>query len=241
MRSIRLSTGPKRLFVAMFVVAMLVFLPMRLVLGWVGLGEQGLTARRVTGVVWTGGLREARFGEVALGDLHASLGVLPLITGRARVDLSGFDGAGQPALTGAITISRHSFGLDDANASISVGAAFGPLPVTSLALEDVSVRFVDGQCDSAQGRVRATLTGDYGGIPIPTALAGAARCDGGAVLLPLTSAAAGEGIDMRIFADGRYRTELVIQVQDPQLGQGIEAAGFARTDRGYALAIEGRF
>ena len=49
MRRIRLKTGPNALFLAMFVVALIVFLPLRLALGWFGLAEQGLTARSVSG------------------------------------------------------------------------------------------------------------------------------------------------------------------------------------------------
>ena len=63
MRRIRLTTGPAALFGAMLLVALIVFLPMRLVLGWVGLGDEGLVARAVTGTIWGAALNEARFGE----------------------------------------------------------------------------------------------------------------------------------------------------------------------------------
>ena len=93
MRRIRLTTGPGALFLAFFVAALIAFLPLRLALGWFGLAEQGMTAREVTGSIWAGELREARFGQVALGDLSAGVSPLPLLVGRARVDL---DGSGVP-------------------------------------------------------------------------------------------------------------------------------------------------
>ena len=84
---IRLATGRRALFLAMFAVAVLVLLPMRLALGWASLDSQGFSAREVTGSVWSGRLVEARFGDVALGDLDASVSPLALLIGRARIAL----------------------------------------------------------------------------------------------------------------------------------------------------------
>lgn len=235
MRRIRLATGPRTLFIAMFAIAMVVFLPMRLALGWFGLGEQGLTARRVTGSVWDGGLREAKFGEVALGDLAAGVRPLPLLIGRGSVTIEG------PALDAVLEVTRHGVGLRDATATLPIGQAFDPVPVTALSLGDVTARFEGDTCEEASGQVRATLSGDVQGVPLPTALTGAARCDNGALLLPLASAAAGEGIVVRVFGDGRYRTELTLVPGDPLVGQRLTGAGFVPGGAGYVLAIEGRF
>ncbi|MDF2494657.1 type II secretion system protein N [Sphingomonas sp.] len=241
MKRIRLKTGPNALFLAMFVVALIVFLPLRLALGWFGLAEQGLTARSVSGSIWSGHLREARFGQIALGDLSAGVSPLPLLLGRARVELDGAAIPPAPRLSGAIAVSRHSFALDDLTASLPVGTAFRPVPVTVLDLEQVSVRFNGDQCDSAEGRVRATLTGDIGGLPVPATLTGNARCDGGALLLPLVSAAGNEGSTIRLWPDGRYRAELTLQPSDPAAAMRLQTAGFVQTDTGMELAIEGRF
>lgn len=241
MRRIRLATGPGALFLAFFVAALVIFLPLRLALGWFGLAEQGMTAREVTGSIWAGGLREARFGQIALGDLSAGVSPLQLLVGRARVDLDGLAAAPAPRLSGAIGISRYSFGLDDVTASLPVGTAFRPVPVTVLDLEDVSVRFRGDVCEQAEGRVRATMAGEIGGLAVPASLTGTARCDGGALLLPLTSAAGGEGSTIRLWPDGRYRADLTLQPSDPAATARLQAAGFIATGAGMQLAIEGRF
>lgn len=241
MRRIRLTTGPGVLFLAFFVAALLAFLPLRLALGWFGLAEQGMTAREVTGSIWAGHLREARFGQIALGDLSAGVSPLPLLVGRARVDLGGTAEPPAPRLSGAIGISRHSFGLDDITATLPVGTAFRPVPVTSLDLQDVSVRFRGEACDVAEGRVRATMTGELGGIAVPATLTGNARCDGGALLLPLVSAAGNEGSTIRLWPDGRYRAELTLQPSDPAAEARLQAVGFVQTQNGMEMAIEGRF
>ncbi|HEU0067174.1 MAG TPA: type II secretion system protein N, partial [Sphingomonas sp.] len=82
-----MKTGPTAIFGAFLLIAMLVFLPLRLVLGMAGVGEEGLTARAVEGSVWMGRLRDARFGDVPLGDLNAHVSPWPLLIGRARVEL----------------------------------------------------------------------------------------------------------------------------------------------------------
>lgn len=243
MRRFRLTIGPGALFLALFVAALIAFLPLRLALGWFGLAGQGMTAREVKGSIWAGELREATFGRIALGDLSAGVSPWRLALGRARVDLEGREDATQavPRLSGAVEISRHVFGLDDLTASLPVGTAFRPVPVTVLDLQDVSVRFRGDSCEEAEGRVRATMSGEIGGLAVPASLNGSARCDGGALLLPLVSAAGNEGSTIRLWPDGRYRAELSLQPPDAAASARLQASGFVQTDRGMELAIEGRF
>lgn len=235
---VRLRTGRTALFLAMLAIALFCYLPLRLVLGWAGLAEQGLTARSVGGTIWRGSIREARLGDVALGDMAAGVSPLPLLLGRARIALASRAAPGAPSLTAVVTVSRHAAGIDDADAAIPVGRALAPLPISAIDLTDVSVRFVDGACDRAEGRVRATLTGSA--LPTPAAMAGPARCDGEALLLPMTGGP-GEGANLRLWQDGRYRTELTLPPGDPANAAKLQAAGFVQDASGWRLAIEGRF
>lgn len=235
---IPLSTGRTALFGTLVIAWLLAVLPLRAVLGWVGLGDAGLTARRVDGSLWSGRLVEARFGELALGDADARLAFWPLFLGNARVEL---DGAGERPLHGAVTISRHGLGIDDMTASLLTGQLFAPLPVTALDLDDTSVRFRDGVCEAADGRVRATLAGEAAGVPLPATLSGPARCEAGALVLPLTSQAGTEAATLRVQGDGRYRAEFALRSPDPATVQRLEAAGFIGGAHGYQLVVEGRF
>jgi len=237
MRRIRLRTGPAALFGAALAVALLVFLPMRLVLGVVGLGEQGFSARSVGGSVWDGRLEDARFGTLPLGSLDASLSPFALLVGRARVHVAGAD----DALRGAIELSRHMRGIDHMSATLPTGGAFAPLPVTALTLDDVTIRFTDTVCATAEGRVRARLVGEAAGIALPTELAGNARCDGAALLLPLASQSGSESIELRVTGDGRYTAALRLTPADPAAAERLAGAGFVAGPGGYRLSIEGRF
>jgi general secretion pathway protein N len=238
MRRIRLRTGPAALFGAIFVVALVLFLPMRLVLGWAGLGDLGLSARQARGSVWLGELSEAHAGGLDLGDLAARLAPLPLAVGRADIDVKG---QGDAPLQGALSLSRHGRGVVDLTAGLTGGAALAPLPVTELDLDDVTARFRDGACDHAEGRVRMTLAGAIGGVALQQTMAGTARCDGNALLLPLASTAGTENLDLRLSADDSYRADLTMRTGDPQLATKLQLAGFRPSANGYLLSLRGRF
>ncbi|RDE05147.1 type II secretion system protein N [Sphingomonas aracearum] len=241
MKRFQLATRRPVLFGAFLVAALLVSLPMRLALDWLGLDASRFAARRVSGAVWLGSLAEAQMGDLPLGDLRARVSPFPLLIGRARVELArrGTDPA-QP-LSGGITITRHSAGLDDVTATLAAGRAFAPLPVTMLDLQAVSARFGDAGCERAEGMVRATLAGDIGGVPLSQALSGAARCEGGALLLPLAGAGGTQSVSVRLWPEGRYRAELTLGASDPAQAQQLAGAGFQQTPAGWRLSAEGRF
>ena len=203
---IRLPMGRTAFFLGAFAFALVALLPLRLAAGWFGFADRGLAARAATGSIWLGGLRDAQIGPVPVGDVSARLNVLPLLIGRARVSL-GREGEANP-FRGAATLSRHSFGIDDATGRLSVGALFAPLPVSALELDDVSFGFANGRCARAEGNVRATLAGQVNGVALPSGASGTVSCAGDAVVLPLVSQTGMERLVLRLYADGRHRADL---------------------------------
>jgi general secretion pathway protein N len=238
---IRLTTGRAALFGALLVVALFVFLPLRLVLGIAGIGDAGLTARAVEGSVWSGTLRDARAGDIALGDLDARLSPWSLLLGRVRLQLDSDVDTPTRAIHGAVGVSRNGARADDVDATVAPGRLLAPLPVTGLAVEALSVRFQDGTCMAAEGRVRATLSGDIAGVALPSVLSGSIRCEGRSLLVPLSSQAGAERVDLRLEASGRYRATVTLQPGDPAAIARLTALGFVQGAGGYALSVEGRF
>jgi general secretion pathway protein N len=236
---VRLPLGRTLFFVCAFLFALVALLPLRLTLDWLALDERGFAAREAKGSIWLGGLSEAQFGTVALGDVQASLRTLPLLIGRARVDLDREEGPER--FEGGLTVSRHGFGIEDMTGAIDIGSAFAPLPIASLDLGDVSARFVDGQCAAAEGSVRAGVAGDVAGLSLPGGLNGNARCDQGALLLPLVSQTGMEALNIRLFESGRYELELAVKPVDDTMRDRLIAAGFLLTANGYALRASGTF
>jgi len=224
-------------FLAAFAFALVALIPLRVAAGWFGSG--GLAAREANGSIWLGVLKEAQLGPVALGDVSARLNVLPLLIGRARLSLSRDEAQG--AFEGALSVSRHSFALEDLTGQIRTGTLFAPVPVGALDLDDVSVQFANGLCESADGRVRASVSGEMGGITLPGGLGGDVRCAEGTLLVPLASQGGMGQLNLAIRADGTYRIDLVIRQTDPSLAPRLTAAGFQLTGAGYTRRIEGHF
>lgn len=200
----RLPLGRAVLFLAALAFALVALLPLRVAAGWFDLGGRGLSAREASGSLWSGALMEARFGPVPLGDLRARLELLPLLLGRARLDLSREEAQGR--LDGSVTVSRNGFGIEDVTGQIRLGALFAPSPLATLDLADVSARFENGLCESAEGQVRAGLGGELAAA----GLAGVARCAEGALLLPLAGQSGAERLDLRIHADGRWQIDAAL-------------------------------
>jgi general secretion pathway protein N len=203
---LRLRWWREIFFVCALLFSLAALLPLRFALGWLGYADKGLSAREATGSVWLGALTEARFGTVALGDVATRLRFLPLLIGRARLDLQQAD----DGLRGGVTVSRHGFGIDDATGRIEADA-LGDLPPPTLDLADLSVRFTDGMCVHAEGLVKARFAGELVGVSLTAGFSGEARCDGPAVLLPLVSQSGGDRLDVRLFADGRYTIDAALR------------------------------
>jgi general secretion pathway protein N len=236
---IRLEMKRIVLFLALLAFALVALLPLRIVAGWYALEGRGLAAREASGSLWLGALKEARFGAVPLGDLRARLNILPLFLGRARLSLSR--DAAEDRFDGAVTVSRHAFGVDDVTGQLRTGALFVPIPIASLDLDGVTAHFDGGQCSHAEGEVRAMLAGDTAGLILPSGLRGSARCADGALLLPLASQTGMEQLNLRIMADGRWRIDLSVRPTDPAAMTPLAAAGFVPSGGALVRRVEGSF
>ena len=234
---VRLPLKRTVFFLAAFAFSLVALIPLSFAVGWFGVS--GLAAREATGSIWLGMLREAQLGPVPLGDVRARLNMLPLLLGRARLSLSreGPDGR----FEGALSVSRHSFGIEDMTGSFRTGALFAPVPISAFDVDNVTVHFDNGQCESAEGRVRATASGELAGLPVPAGLAGNLRCAEGALLVPLASQSGAGQVNLSIRADGSYRLDLVLRQSDPTLVPRLAAAGFQPSPEGYSRRIEGHF
>ncbi len=195
------------LFAAMLVVALIVFLPMRLALGATGLADEGLSARGSAapsgrqhdrGAVWRRGAGRPARVAVAAGAAGR----------RAKLAFEGAGVDGRP-IAGSASISRHAMGIDGVTASLPAATLFAPLPVTTLALEDVTVRFRDGCVRKRRAGCARPWWGRRRPALAPTMM-GTARCEAGALLLPMTGQGGTEAVNLRIRPDGRYTADLVL-------------------------------
>lgn len=242
---IRLPLGRALFFGCAVLFALVALLPLRLAADWLGLSDTGVAARGAAGSIWAGALQGAQYRDIQLGDLVTELNGAPLLLGRARIELRRGDGvldrAARPdRFEAAVTVSRNSYALGDATARVALGPEFAPLPITAIDLSEVSARYVGGQCASAQGAVTIETSGSIAGVPLPPSMTGNARCEGGALVLPLAGASGLEQLTLRFPGGGGYRATISVRPTDPILQQRLAGAGFAVAVGVYSLSIDGR-
>jgi general secretion pathway protein N len=228
-----LPLGRRLYLLVAFLLLLAAMLPLRVALDQLGFDERGLSARAVTGSLWSGRLTEARARGVALGDLDAGLALLPLLIGEARVDLRG------AAWRGTAIQSSDRAGVVGLTGRLGPEIVPPSLPIGSLEFTDVAAHFRDGVCAKAAGSIRVEPRADAAALAHLGPLHGNLRCDGEALLAPLVSGTSRERVDLRLFGDGRYRLSLIVQAADPATAAALSAAGFIATAEGLTLTSEG--
>jgi len=220
-------------FAVIFVVALIALIPMRVAIAALGIQDRGFAARTAEGEMWYGSFRDARLGDVALGDLRAAVDPLALLVGRANVAMGGSAGSGW------ITVASGSLGVGRMTVRLPTGKQFAPLPLEAIALEDATIRFERGRCVKAEGRVRATFSGDIAGLSLAQGLSGTPRCEAGQLVLPMISQSAMERVTLRIAASGAFSGEFVVKPGDPAIAARLASAGFVPAQGGHVMRLAG--
>lgn len=219
----------------LLLVAALMFMPLRAVIG-----GDGITARKVDGVIWDGSIRDLRVGQVPVGDVNARLHFLPLLLGRAKISLSRGDAPFAPGISGSVTRRLGGVSVDGVTATLPVGALFAPLPAENIELQDFSARFIAGRCADAGGNVRLTLGSSLPGLELSNGLLAKPRCDRGQLLVPLLSQSAMEHVDIRISGDGNYTATFFLEGDRAGQAGALGFTGFRAVAGGYRMVRKGR-
>lgn len=222
------------LFVAVLIVVLVLTVPLGLALRWAGADRAGFAARAVSGDIWTGSLTQAQLGPVVIGSARTGLKALPLLLGTVEV------GADTEVGYGFARRSGSTGGIRKVTAKLPVATLLAPLPVDTLELAEATIAFRGDRCERAEGRVRATFQGDVAGLSLAQGMSGVARCEGGALVLPLVSQSAMERLTVRLEADGRWSALLAVQARDPALVARLAGAGFRSEGPNAVLRLSGR-
>ena len=213
-------------------------LPMRLALGMAGAGEAGLSARAVTGSIWSGQLVDARWRGARLGTLGAGLAPLTLLGGEARLNIAR-DDVLLGKLDGAL-ILNGARGVADLNGTVSIGASLAGVPLDAIRLEGVAARFDDaGRCAAAAGRVQLRVA--LPGLDLANGLSGPLACRAGRAEAVLASQSGMERLTLAVDGAGQYRARLAVRGNgDPAVAGLLRAAGFLPAGEELVLLHEGR-
>jgi len=222
--------------VAAVAAATILFMPLRMFVA----GE-GVTARKVDGIIWDGSIRDLRLGKLPVGDVNARLLFSSLFMGRAEILLSRGNTQFVPGITGSVSRGISGVSVNNLSATLPVGALFAPFPAENIQFEGFSARFAAGKCMDAGGQVRMTLSDIMSGLNLQNGMLGQPRCDGAELLLPLVSQSAMERADIRLSADGSYTVAIMLNADRGDQAATLNVAGFRPVDGGYRLVQKGRF
>lgn len=226
-------------FTAALLVSMLALLPLRSALGLADLAAAGISARDVSGPVWSGHLHDARFRGNSLGDVDVGLKPLPLLLGRQHVRLA--------SPTWRVTLLRGGRGgIEHASGSFTPGG----LPTIHgasllLQFDDASLVFTGGRCAMATGGVRVDAGfGEMASADLrPIQLQGSLQCTDGDGVLALASmpvpGAPQVAATMTIAADGNYQLQTRAHTDDAATALALQVAGFQQTPTGLVRVDSG--
>ncbi|MBV6866130.1 MULTISPECIES: type II secretion system protein N [Xanthomonas] len=217
------------LLVSMVGVALLAFVPLRLVLPREGLPFSVLD---VEGPIWAGTLRQVQWQGIAFGDVAVRPRLWPLVRGERQVQL-------QSTQLHLRLVDGAQRGIRNARGQLLVRQPGGVALIDlALQLQQVDLLFDATGCVQAHGRVSlqvlASGAGELPGLP-PLRLSGQPACvDHTAVLTLLPDTALPAGVQaeaqLQLWPDGRWQLQSRVDpAQDAVLGVGLQLLGFAAT------------
>lgn len=214
--------------------------PLRFALTLAGADDAGLAARGVTGSIWAGRIHDATWHGAALGTIDAGLAPATLLRGEVRLRFKR-DDVLRGKLAGAALLSGDR-GIDDVSGSVSLGASLAGVPLDTLRLTDVAVRFDDaGRCVAASGTAQLSLALPVPGLGLANGVSGPVRCREGRARAELASQSGMEQLFVDVGGDGVWKARLAIRAgSDPALAVLLRAAGFLPADGALVLMRQGR-
>ncbi|MEP3226904.1 MAG: type II secretion system protein N [Parasphingorhabdus sp.] len=222
------------------IILALVFMPLKLAISLSGLNDSRFSARDISGSIWNGHMEQVQVGPFALGDVDAGLQLAPLFGGKIKMDLERPAKNRDDGLTATIGKQGQNLLVENATTKLNVGETLAPLPASIIALDNVSVAFSNGRCQSASGKVRLSLDANIPGLDLKQGLLGNAQCDDGVLVLPLISGSGMEELTMKLEANGFYTARLLLNRKAQAWTLILPTLGFQKVPSGYAIKIAGQ-
>lgn len=222
------------------IILALIFMPLKLAVNMAGIENSKFSAREISGSIWSGRIEQAQLGPLALGDLDAGVQFFPLLTGKVKMDLERPANPGDTGLVATIGKQGSALLVENATTNLSVGQTLAPLPASNIALDNVSVAFAGGRCQSASGRVRLSLDANIPGLDLKQGLLGNAVCEDGVLVLPLVSGSGMEELTMKLEGNGFYTARLFLNGNERAWTMLLPTLGFQKVPSGYAIKVAGQ-
>ena len=224
-----------------FLFCLIALFPLRFALEMADPEGRGFAARGVEGTVWSGRIGDFNAGPLPLGTVRAGVRVLPLLLGRGEFWLQRPDAAGVSGFSATGAAGEGWVRLRDMNGSVPLGDSLGALPASSVSFTDFHYSARDGRCQDAGGTVSLTLSALSSLMPGEMVLGGKARCERGALLVPMTGPTGMERLSLRLQADGEWTADLLLTGLPPEVATPLLEQGFSGRDGGLGLRATGKF
>ncbi|WP_164844063.1 type II secretion system protein N [Croceicoccus ponticola] len=234
----RLARRTKLALLLLVFIALGALFPLRLALGAAN-AAGSLTAREVDGTVWSGAAGDLHAGSLPLGSLYVGLRPLPLLLGRAEFALDRPAMPGQ-AQFGAVTRGGDGWSVvKDANGELDVAGLMAPLPVRALTFADFAMEMRGGRCVSASGTLGIVISALGPVLPAETIMAGPARCEDGALFVPMQGPSGTERLNMKLDPDGKWHADLVLTGLPVEVSAPLLDMGFTGRPEGIGVSASG--
>ena len=220
-------------------VTLLAMLPLRLVLGWADPSGRTLKAQAVEGIAWDGLVGEMQMGQLPLGLMEVDLMPLPLLIGRAQFALERPDYPGARPFSARVRGSGGGLSIAGASGELALGGTMAPLPVRTLTMNDFSAQLDGGACVAASGTLGLVVPAMGAMMDAETVLSGEARCEDGALVVPMTGPSGAERVDFRVDPDGRWTATMSMVGLPPEMATPLLEMGFQQRRNGVGLTASG--
>lgn len=219
---------------------LLALFPLRVALGAADLERMGLTARKVSGTIWSGQIGGLALDRQGLGNFNVGVEPLPLLAGRASIRFDRIEDQLQGPLSGTLLSGGASRGVKGLTGRLATASLFAPIPVEALDFDRVNIVFRNGECAQASGNLTALVGTRIGPLDLTRGLSGPISCEGDRVRARLASAGGGEFIQFYLAADGRYRAFMTIRSVAPEIGAALTLFGFEPGPDGFTLTTSNK-
>lgn len=234
----RLTRKTKVALLAIALFVLVVLFPLRLALGAAG-GAGSLSAREVAGTIWSGAAGDLQVGALPLGSAKVGLRPLPLLLGRAEFAI---DRPAMPSQPQFHAVARGGDGwavVKETNGELPVAGMMTPLPVRALTFADFALEMRGGECVAASGTVGLAVTSLGPMLPAETFLSGPARCEDGALVVPMVGPSGTEKLNLTLEPDNTWHADLVLTGLPVEVSAPLLDMGFTGRPGGIGLAASG--
>lgn len=218
--------------IVLALLASIIFMPLTVVMTLANIPQ--LSAQSIQGSIWSGSARDLKYKEISLGNTFINTSLLSIMITKPKLHIFRPLSENTPAINAVIGPSY----IDQLTTQIDGKSILSPLPVDTIALENIAVHFNEGRCESASGQINMSLRINISGQYISRDISGPLQCISGSLQSTLKSNINSEILKINIDDKGAFNANISILGNYPITPQ-LSDIGFKPIDNGISMAVSG--